>query len=359
MRVRIYFGTYPSHGDDGEPEGIWQGTLNRNNGAIEGLVREVEISSPSFVTLDEQGSLYAVSEDEEGTLTQFSVAENGTLEFVGSASTQGRHPCHVIVSSGVVVATNYSSGSVFAHSTPLSATQASQGEPTGELFQQFGTGPVADRQEGPHAHFAAQVPGTQYVWVADLGADTVFKYQMAPGPRGRSLKSLGSAVTLPAGSGPRHIAFGPGDLAYVAGELDPQIFVIKVDQATGNGALIGQVPAGTPVEGKPNYPSHIEVSEDGTRLFTAVRGTDTLSVHALDGQGGVELLGEVSVGGAWPRHFRALGAGEGELAGLELVVVANQNSATLDTLAVDLNKGSGRVVSSSPLEVAACVLPVK
>jgi len=355
--VRIYFGTYPSTLAGQEPEGIWHGTFNTSDGSITNLAQVAVVSAPSFITVDGRGSLFAVSEGEHGALSQYAISDDHSLELVGRVPTQGIDPCHVITLPGLVVATNYTSGSVFAHVPPL--PQDAEGhQDSGELFQQFGTGPVLDRQEGPHAHFAAQLPGTQFLWVTDLGADKVFKYQLAAGGNGRTLLSFGAAVNLPAGTGPRHIAFGPDNIAYIVGELDPRIYAVRFDTSSGDGEVIGSAPVGTPVEGKIQQPSHIEISADGTRLFTAVRGADTLSTHALDGLGGLTLLGETSVGGQWPRHFRALGRGEGELADRELVLVANQGSATLDTLALDPATGEGTVVASTPLQVAACVLPL-
>ena len=87
---------------------------------------------------------------------------------------------------------------------------------------------MVDRQEGPHAHFAALSPGGTHVLVADLGTDQVRRYRV--GPDGL-LSDPGVAALLPAGAGPRHLAVR-GELIYAVCELDHTVRTLRWDAAT-------------------------------------------------------------------------------------------------------------------------------
>src|SRR5690606_40186779 len=87
-----------------------------------------------------------------------------------------------------------------------------------------GTGPVADRQEGPHAHFVAPFAhlgaaddGSGDVLVVDLGTDELRRHD--PGaPDGTAPRVV---ATFPPGTGPRPLAALPSGPLVVVGEPDP------------------------------------------------------------------------------------------------------------------------------------------
>ncbi|WP_435298576.1 lactonase family protein [Timonella sp. A28] len=357
--MHLYFGTYPSQTEGTDREGIWDAHLNVETGVLEGLSRIYEMDSPSFLALTpDREKLVAVSETPNGKITEFR-RENTNIYVHAENTTGGSYPCHVFAVDGLAVVSNYGSGSVWAQ--PLPITQENHPNIVeGSLFQQFGQGANPERQEGPHAHFAAQLHSTQYVWVADLGADNIFKYQfVSDGQGGRKLSALGSAVSAPQGSGPRHFVSSSNGYVYVVGELDNRIHAIRVDASTGDGDITAHYPAMTGIYGaESSYPSHIALSDDGTRLYVAVRGADIMSVHTILDDGSLRYETEFSTGGAWPRHFACVGEGGGELAGYELLVVANQNSSTVDVSAYNPETREHRLLSSTHLPAPACVLPV-
>lgn len=388
--MRLFLGTYPHDREDLPAEGIWTAELDRSTGALTDVTQRVEIESPSFICFGkDQSTLLAVSENANGELFEFSIADT-ELTYAAHTRTRGADPCHLIAAGNQVIATNYSSGSVFAHRAPL-AEHLSEG--SGQLFQQAGTGPNADRQEGPHAHFAGAVPGTQFVWVADLGADRIFRYVVTTNADGEpQCEARGTAVAFPAGAGPRHIAFAQDGIAYVVGELDSRVYVVRIDEGDGSGEIIGSVvlplPAGAQEAGA--LASHIELDASGHFLFVTVRGPDTIyafevgraDAHArvgfasqsegalgagstidddteLSEQDFPELLSlraEHAVVGAWPRHFRVID-GADSMASQLLVVVANQGSSTVDVLGFDRAVQDFSVLSSTAVPVPACVLP--
>jgi 6-phosphogluconolactonase len=222
------------------------------------------------------------------------------------------------------------------------------------VFAHDGSGPDAGRQEGPHAHFCLGAPGGEYVWVSDLGTDQVRRFRRTEqSPVG--VIDAGIAVTLPAGTGPRHIAADHRGYAFVVGELDSSVHVVRVDADNGTGEVIASQPACvSPDTGTGSYPSHVALSPDGSRLYVAVRGPDVLSVFAVGAAGAVLThLADTPIGGVWPRHFAVVAHADGDL-----VVVANQNSSNLAVLRIDAASGEGQLVADQPLPAPACVLPV-
>ncbi|WP_461671268.1 lactonase family protein, partial [Mycobacterium tuberculosis] len=133
-----------------------------------------------------------------------------------SASTIGEHPCYVSVDAGgtAVFAANYTGGSVVA--LPLSRSGEIGG--TASFVQhESEPGPIADRQEKPHAHCIELIPGTNLVCAVDLGMDAVVTYFYNQESRALSLKH---ECKLTAGLGPRHIVFHPMlPVGYVTNEL--------------------------------------------------------------------------------------------------------------------------------------------
>lgn len=354
--VRVFIGTYPAPESDDQPtlpEGIWRADFDLESASLRDLTQVTEVTAPSFLAVSpDHGALYAVSEASAGELHRYGITGDG-LEHLATVASLGESPCHVTLASSQVVVANYGSGSVASY--PHQEFDSGIGE--GKLFQQSGEGPVTDRQGGPHAHFAGKVPGTQYVWVTDLGADRIFGYQITANGSGvRQLVALGTAVEFPAGSGPRHIAFDGDGYGFVVGELDNNLYTVAVDPATGQGEVVNTFSLDIPGE-EAQWPSHIEFSPDGELLVVAVRGSNTLHMFTIARTEGqiTELVaaGTVPTGGQWPRHFKLFGKRSD---GLQIIAVANQFSQTIDILGLNAADGTGKALSSTPLMAPACIV---
>jgi len=59
---------------------------------------------------------------------------------------------------------------------------------------------------------------------------------------------------------------------------------------------------GTVASRAPNTASHIELHPSGRVLYASNRGDDSLAIFAVDGKGGIGLLGRIATGEK-PRHF--------------------------------------------------------
>lgn len=270
----------------------------------------LEASSPSFVIADGD-LLYAVHELPEGAVSSYRLAD-GSLTHLSTQPTGGALPCHLARHDGYVVCANYGSGSVSVH--PVSA-EGVIGART-DLVRHAGSGPDADRQEGPHAH-QVQIVADGTVTVVDLGLDRLVRYRLAGG----RLHPLG-AIDVPPGSGPRHYVAHPDGRWFVAAELASAVLTVT------SGAYASSVPATR--SGSANQPSGIALSADGRHLYLANRGADTVSYYTVGET--LEYAGEVPCGGAWPRELIVSG---------DRLYVANQNS---DAVAV-FTLGPGGVPS--------------
>lgn len=372
----LWIGTYP--GPDGRDagEGIWRVELDDETGELTSGERVVACASPSFLALHPRtGFLYAVDESDEGAVSAYAPAQGsgaGVLDHVWTGSSGGSAPCHLAVVDDAVWVSNYGSGT-FA-TVRLSAS----GEPTGVVdeFAHSGSGPDLDRQTSPHVHSSALTPDGRFAWVADLGTDEVWRYELPPTTPttpttaaatddAPPVRPHGIAVALAPASGPRHMAFHASGVAFVAGELDNSVSIVRIASDTGAGAVVGSVPACTTTSDVGSYPSHIALNASGTRLYVAVRGPDVIGTFAVhpsnDPEAPVtlEYLGDTSVGGQWPRHLAVLPAPEGDDSEpVDRIVVANQNSNTLVVLDIDsAGRGTQRSRMDFPVP-PACVLPV-
>lgn len=346
----LWIGTYPkAEAAPGTGEGVWRVDVDADGRFTAGALA-APVASPSFLALDPSGrTLLAVTETEPGELTSFHVTDAGTLAPAGSVASGGSSPCHVVGAPGAAWVANYGDG--VAAVVPLSDDGA-LGE--ARTFPHAGTGPVTERQEGPHAHFV-HVWGDR-VLVADLGTDELRTYPLDGSGPGEI------AAVLPPGTGPRHLVELPDGTILLAGELDCRLHVL-VPAGPGRLEHVGSVAitARTMADGAAGYPSHITVA--GDLVHVGVRGPDVLSVlrvRAADDAGSsagqpvgrltIENVDDVDLGaGAWPRHHAVLADGA-------LVVVAAQNTDALVAVRVDRASGKGEITDRLELPVPACVL---
>ncbi|ACZ31980.1 conserved hypothetical protein [Xylanimonas cellulosilytica DSM 15894] len=351
----LWIGTYPAPGSAaGSGEGVWH--VEVDAGGRFGTARLVaETPAPSFLALHPSGrTLYAVAERADGAVAAFPLLDDGALGEPVTVASGGDSPCHLLALDDVLWVANYMDGVAAAvRLDPVTGSFATA-EPV--RHRGSGTGPRADRQEGPHAHFTASAGDD--VLVVDLGADVIRRYPArltgAPLP-------VTSAATLPPGTGPRHLVGLPGGGIAVAGELDVALHVLT---PSGDGTWMPSsavpataVTAAAASGADGSLPSHLTAT--GDLLLLGVRGADVLAAHRVvtgpDGGTVVAPLADIDLGaGAWPRHHAVLGeAADGRL----LVVVAHQGTSDLAAVLVDAATGKGEVVDRLALPTPpACVL---
>jgi 6-phosphogluconolactonase len=322
------YGFYLLESGELVPNGSWAGLPN-----------------PSFITLHPSGTLYATAEIGDGTVAALRLGRRpGEVEQLGQQPSGGQWPCHLAFDPAgkLLAVANYGSGT--ARLIPRNS-DGTLGEP-GPVARHSGMGPNAGRQEGPHAHSTIFSPDGRYAIVADLGTDRLMVYAAG---EGGALEPRGEGVARP-GAGPRHMAWHPGGrLLYVANELDNTVSAFSFDPATG--ALsetqhLSTIPADSPH----SQVADIHLDAAGERLYVSNRGHNSIAVFTVAFDGGLSLLAIKPCGGDWPRNFAISPDGR-------FLVVANQNSGTLDVLPViDGPEALGAPVAQAALPKASCVV---
>jgi 6-phosphogluconolactonase (cycloisomerase 2 family) len=285
-------------------------TAVREDGSFAPVVDAAgDVPSPSFLAAHPRlPVVYAVSELAAGVLTTYDAGTPDRLRQIAAQPTGGSLPCHLAVDGDArfLAVAGYGDGSLSIFGLDA------EGQPSIRVvFQHTGSGPDAERQQGPHCHQVLLLDG---VSVTDLGADCVHRYRQTVD--GWTAAPAGAAA-LRVGSGPRHVAVD-GDLRYVVDELDPGVTTYLEDPATGRWEEVARAAYAGDRAGC--LPSHV-VLHDGF-LYVANRGVDTLSVFEVAGEKLV-VVAEVPTGGSWPRHFDVFG---------RTIVVANQHSDSLTSL---------------------------
>ncbi len=276
------------------------------------------MESPSFLALNPQRTvLYAVEEQNPAGALHALRLEGGGLTPVQTLSTQGADPCHISLdpSGRCLLVSNYTSGSLAVFRAGEGGLELSQ------LERHRGRGPHPTRQEGPHVHFS-QVRGGE-AFVADLGLDRVFRCRIDP-ETGR-LEDTGAGLALPAGSGPRHLAFGPSAV-YVVCELSNQVAVFRRE---GEGFVLKQLVSTLP----PDFTGQskaaaVKLARD--LLFVSNRGHDSAAVFRVLADGLLRPLPIVSTGGRSPRDLAVFG---------DFLAAANQDSDSVTLLRIDWTSG--------------------
>jgi 6-phosphogluconolactonase len=352
-----YIGTYTRRESfvAGEGAGIYVYRFDPRQGRLDHQSTLSGLVNPSFLALSPaQDRLFAVNEIASGTgpsgmVSAMAVdARSGDLAYINAQSTGGFAPCHLSVDPGgrFLLVANYQSGSLAA--IPI----AGDGHlaPATGIVRWRGSGPHP-RQESPHAHMIIPGPKRGYYYAVDLGTDRVRTYLLDE--KKGQLKPVRSAgAHLPAGSGPRHLAFhANGRFAYTINELASTVTLLRVDR--GSGALIPEQTISTlpPGYDGENLASEIQIGPAGRFLYASNRGHNSIATYAIDQTDGRLLLsGHQSTLGRGPRHFTIDPTGN-------YLLVANQDTDTIVTFR--LHPMSGELTSAEstthvPTPVCIC-----
>ena len=328
----LLIGTYTG----GKSEGIYVYKFNSQTGD-NSFVSMVKSSNPSFLAISpNQKYVYAVNENADST--RFTVGGNisafsfnkakGTLIEINKQPSGGKHPCYVAVdkTGQWVFAGNYTSGSIGL----LHANKDGSLDSLHQVIQHAGSGPNADRQQGPHVHSTNLSADNKYLYVPDLGIDKVMIYTF-DNTKG-VLKYKAAAASTP-GNGPRHMAFSANNkFAYLVEEMGGTVVCYSI--SNGNLQLQQRISA-LPADFKGALGSaDIHISPDGKFLYCSNRGdANTISIFSINAANGkLKLIGDQSTMGKTPRNFNFDPSGN-------FLLVANQNTDDIVILKIDKKTG--------------------
>jgi 6-phosphogluconolactonase (cycloisomerase 2 family) len=153
------------------------------------------------------------------------------------------------------------------------------------------------------------------------------------------------SVSLPAGSGPRHLLFSAdGKHAWLSMEMSAQVAVFDYRDGKLTQKQLVDLAAGQPQSDKAGAALH--ASADGRFLYVSNRGTaNQLLVFAIDAQTGeLKELQRRSVEGDHPREFALDPSGK-------FVLIANQKSNQIVVVERDPSSGLlGKTVQKLPMD---------
>jgi 6-phosphogluconolactonase len=338
VSTRFRIGTYANGGGAGlcaldrAPDGAW--SLADADGGV---------PNASFGTYAPRHKLYYfVDEQQAGAVGVCRAGADG-LEPVARVATQGVDPCYITLDrhEGLLAVANYGSGSIAVFRLDRSGIPSTP--PV--MRENAGTGPVEDRQEGPHAHCVCFSPDDRCLFHVDLGTDEILSYPIDP--ETRSLGSPSVAFAAPPGSGPRHLVFHPVlPLALLASELASTLTVLQV----AGGSLIPRQTISTLPGTFAGHSicGHLSLNAAGDRAYVTNRGHDSVAVVSWNEAGVLAPLQHVASGGTSPRAFVLLEAER-------QVLLANEQDGSVTSF--DMQTNGTLSPSGTPLQVPGACFP--
>jgi 6-phosphogluconolactonase len=358
--MRLVIGTYTEQLPhvNGQADGILTASFDPGSGLIGEVSTAVSARNPSYLAFSSDGQhLYAVSETESsggqpggGVAAYACDLDTGRLTLLNEAPSSGPSPCYVSLdrTGRFVLVANYGTeaGSVTVYEV---AADGRLGSMTSHL-PLHGSGPVPDRQAGPHAHSIVSDPVTGYVLVTDLGSDAVLAAHLDAG--GGLATDDAARLAAPPGSGPRHLAFHPdGQHVFLVNELNSTVCMLRRDG--GRLAYAGCVSTLPGAQEEPNLAAAVRVTPSGRHVLVTNRGHDSIAVYRFNPDGPVlSPAGHAAVPGAVPRDFIVTPDGR-------RVIVACQDSDLLASYPFDDDAGTlgEPVCVTAPTPVCVALWP--
>ncbi|MCP5537531.1 MAG: lactonase family protein [Akkermansiaceae bacterium] len=320
-------------------------TLDEMSGHLSAVAQFPEVENAIWMARTPRHLLVAHERFmEDGEISVYGLEEGQprTLAFPAQKSSGGAI-CHLELSAdgATLYAVSYLAG-VSVHAL------RADGEilPAHQVISYRGSGPNKERQEKPHPHQATLSPDGKQVLVCDLGSDAVWVHAIEG-------KRLGEArsLSLPAGSGPRHLVFHPRlPVFYLIGELDAMVRVYAsggkedwqlVDSLSALPPGFAGVPGGAAIRLHPS----------GKSLAVSVRGSDTVAVFVIDASGSLSLHSHFSTGGKNPRDVVFSPSGR-------WLIALNQDSDTVISFAFDPATGLPTGGSGATLSLGSPVCAI-
>jgi 6-phosphogluconolactonase len=295
----LYIGTYTRT----TSRGVYRLAFDARTGALGEPVLVAEARNPTWLAwAPDRRTMFVTDAGLEG-VRAYAVGSSGdSLRLLNHQPSGAGHPTHLIVdaSGRMLVSANYGSGTVTAW--PI-RPDGSLGEPSA-LVRHTGSSVDPERQKEPHAHGVTLSPDQRFLFVPDLGIDKVMIYAIDPASATLSPHTQ-SSVSVPAGGGPRHLAFAPdGRHAYVINEMGGTVSVFAYDAAAGHLDPVETVPTLPEGYTEPNKTAEIVVHPNGHYVYGSNRGHDSIVVYARNpADGRLTPVETVPSGGRSPRHF--------------------------------------------------------
>lgn len=276
---------------------------------------------PAFLALSPNGHHLFAIDANKNTVLSFTVdRQTGALTKLDEHATGGNGPAHVSVdqTGKWVFIAHYESG-----------TYAVVGVGSDGRF----TATADSAAVGARAHYIAADRTNKHVVIPCLQVDYVAVREL-DAATGTLTPATPPTVALPAGAGPRHLAFSPDEkFAYVNGETNSTVSTLTFNETTGAMARIETVttlPAGF---SGANTTAEVLVHPNGSFVYVSNRGHNSIARFRRDlTTGKLTPLGHTSTRGDTPRSVAIDSTGR-------VLIAANQNSGSIAVFTINTQTG--------------------
>lgn len=277
-------------------------------------------TNPSFLAIDAPRRRVFALDESQSLVRAFSFdPDTATLTEKNTRPSGGNGPAHLSIdpTGGWLFVANYGGGNMSVF--PIDGAGA--------------IGAASDtKPSGVKSHWAGTNPSGTFVFVPALGANAVAQYSL-----NTTNGKLGDngAGSLPAGAGPRHIAFHPSEKwAYVINETAISVTAFDFDKGTGKLTQKGTVSALPPGQSAAGVSgAEIFVHPNGKYVYASTRVFNSIVQFSIASDGALTRVANVTTGANRPRNFGIDPSGSFLFAG-------NQDAAHVVGFGIDSSSGA-------------------
>ena len=355
----LYVGTYTEivAGDfGGHGKGISCYEFDAVNGELNLLNNQFQVN-PSYLSiasimhsnneLENKSSkyLFAVSEvlaSKKPVLHTYTINDNYSLSLIDTKTIEGGCPCHIHYfqnkeGQSYTATACYETGNLVIHNMNVEATADLNLHEPINIYHK-GSSQHPSRQTQAHAHCACFDIVSNKLLVCDLGLDQVKVYSLQK--NNDSFNAIEQQIiTLPAGSGPRHICFDDNyAYGFIINELTGSVTIIKHSAEKKeyeiNGTFDTRVPLSESSINTDLGGAAIRVSACGKFIYTSMRSDNTIRLFVFDPiTESLSFIASYPTEGLTPRDFTLDATGK-------WLLVAHQDSDTISIFNVNSYNGT-------------------
>ena len=306
--------------------------------------------------------LFAVSEilaSKKPVIHSYAINDNYSLSLINTQTIEGGCPCHIhyfktTEGQSFTATACYETGNLLIHNINVEPTADVNFHEPLNIYHK-GSSQHPTRQTQAHAHCTFFDIESNKLLVCDLGLDQVKVYSVQKNKENSKAENKNEftaveeqIISLPAGSGPRHICFDENyAYGFIINELNGSITIIKHSaekkeyKIKGNFDLSGQL-SGSLNESVNTSTSidtdlgaaAIRVSADVRFVYTSMRSDNTIRLFAFDRiSESLNYIASYPTGGLTPREFTIDPTGK-------WLLVAHQDSDTIAIFNVNSYNGT-------------------
>jgi 6-phosphogluconolactonase len=322
------------------------------------------IMHSSSIKLETKSStyLFAVSEiiaSKKPVIHTYTIHENYSLSLINTQAIEGGCPCHIhyfknAEGQSFTASACYETGNLLIHNINVEPTADVNFHEPLNIYHK-GSSQHPSRQTHAHAHCTFFDIESNKLLVCDLGLDQVKVYSVQKNKENSKAENKNEftaveeqIISLPAGSGPRHICFDKNyAYGFIINELNGSITIIKHNAEKKEYDIKGNFDVSGQLSGSLNESVNtstsidtdlgaaaIRVSADGRFVYTSMRSDNTIRLFAFDPI--AEILNYIAsypTGGLTPREFTIDPTGK-------WLLVAHQDSDTIAIFNVNSYNGT-------------------